>query len=133
VSAGDQVLTLYAGVINPTAIALLRFGAERTPEGVVLSWETGAEFNTASFRIFRSATGDVADAVLITDAPILARGGPQTGASYRWTDASAEDRASYSYWLEEQEIGGGSARFGPARVAARLAASHTAFLPLVAR
>jgi hypothetical protein len=133
-AAGQSDLTVYAGLIDPMAIALVSFNAERSAEGVVLRWVTAMELNTWGFQIYRSADGTRASAVRITDRVILARGSAQSGATYTWTDTSAEPGVTYSYWLEEVEIDGGTNEYGPAQPAIEPAAGeHRLYLALFMR
>ncbi len=133
VAAGQRNLSLWAGLINPTAIALSSFSAERLGDGVALRWETGAEWSTWSFYLYRSADGTRAGAVRITPQPILARGAPQRGASYEWLDAGVDPGERYSYWLQEVELSGATNEFGPIRPAARTSGVYRSYLPALIR
>jgi SdrD B-like domain len=129
---GDQNLTLWAGLINPTAISLMSFTAERQGAGVALRWETGAEWETWGFHILRSADGARAGAVQVTPSLIVGRGGPQFGATYTWHDADSP--AGAVYWLQEVELSGATHEYGPVRPRATPSTSETRiFLPLVVR
>ncbi len=102
---------------RPTAIHLSRFTASTGTNGVLLAWETSLEVNTWGFQIYRSASGERADAVLITDRLILARGRSQAGSQYTWLDQTAVPGQAYSYWLLEVETDGTPAEYGPASTA----------------
>ena len=61
---------------------------------------------------------------------MLATGRGQ-GASYSWSDTSAEAGVRYSYWLEEVEVGGATNEYGPASATRAPAADgYRVFLPL---
>ena len=133
-AAGERNMSLWAGLINPTAISLISFTAERQGEGVALRWATGAEWGSWGFHILRSADGTRAGAVRITPALILARGGPQLGAAYAWLDAGVAPGATYTYWLQEVETGGATREYGPVAPAGTSSAERArVFLPLVVR
>ncbi|MFL5801497.1 MAG: SdrD B-like domain-containing protein [Roseiflexaceae bacterium] len=113
---GQNNLSLFAGVIAPTAITLARFTATAAGGAIVVRWVTSAEFNTWGFYLYRSADGNRAHAIRVTPALILGRGrGP--GATYAWEDATAESGVVYSYWLQEIELNGTAGEYGPAQVA----------------
>jgi hypothetical protein len=129
---GDQNLTLWAGLINPTAINLTSFTAERRGAGVTLCWATGAEWATRGFYILRSTDGTRESATRGMLRLIVATGGPQIGAVYAWDDADAP--AGVAYWLEQVELDGATHEYGP--VYPRSAPSilePRIFLPLVIR
>ena len=133
-SAGEWDLTLFAGLINPTAISLVRFSAEASDAGVAIRWETASEWDTWGFRIYRSASGDRADAVLVNAELILGKGGPGRGGIYLMLDRDAEAGRTYSYWLREVDLDGGGSEYGPVRTEARLSVDQTkVFLPLIMR
>jgi hypothetical protein len=118
---------------RPTAVVLVSFTSAWSGGHVVVRWATAAEFNTWGFQIYRSTDGVRAHAVNVTPAliPVQGRGG---GASYVWLDQDVDPRASYTYWLEEHEIGGAVNEYGPAKAASRPAgAGYTLFLPVVIR
>jgi uncharacterized repeat protein (TIGR01451 family)/fimbrial isopeptide formation D2 family protein len=117
--------------LNPTAIALVSFTA--TPEGdtIVVRWVTSAELNTWGFHLYRSADGRREHAVRVTPQLILGTGRGQ-GASYVWTDTTAEAGVSYTYWLHEVEVSGATNEYGPASAARGPAADgYRVFIPFV--
>lgn len=118
---------------SPTAVRLLRLTAAREGDGVAVRWDTGAEVNTFGFRIVRSATGERADAVEVTDALIPSKGGNSSGASYRFVDTGAEPGVTYSYWLVAVDLDGAREEFGPVTTAPRPARSNVVYLPQVRR
>lgn len=98
---------------NPlTAVMLRRFTATRTPSGVLVEWETGVEFNTSGFYLYRSSDGARATASRVTPTLIVARGG-SSGARYSFLDTGATPGGAYTYWLVEVERGGQTNEYGP--------------------
>lgn len=109
----------------PTAIELISFSATPSDAGVVVRWATALEVETWGFQLYRSSTGNRADAVLVTPELILASGGSQ-GASYQWVDTTAEAGVIYTYWLAETELDGDINEHGPART--QPVASNTTYM-----
>lgn len=103
-------------IAPPLVITLLEFRAEVEDGEVVVRWTTGAELNTAGFRLLRSTSGTRAAAVTVTDALILARGSSAVGASYRWGDAGVNQGDRTTYWLQEVEHDGAVNEYGPAKL-----------------
>ncbi len=131
---GDINLTLWAGLVSPTAIKLVQFTATPASSGISLNWTTAAEQSTWGFHILRSLDTNPANAVRITDQTILARGNPQMGASYSWTDTTAVPGTSYNYWLEESELDGTLNTYGPATATMPLSEMRfRVVLPLIMR
>jgi large repetitive protein len=120
--------------LSPTAVVLVSFTATHTEGGVMVRWETSAELDTWGFQLYRSTTGNRADAVLVTPEQIAATGRGQ-GASYEWMDTTAEVGVTYSYWLVETELGGATHAYGPVRTAVGTPTDgmYTVALPLVIR
>lgn len=95
------------------AVTLNAFDAAQQQDGTTLvNWQTASELDTVGFNVWRSA--DVSapterlNAALI---PALASGTPQ-GASYEFSDATANGTAYY-YWLEDIDVNGQSTLHGP--------------------
>jgi hypothetical protein len=116
---------------SPTAVTLVNFTANRTgAKSVVVRWTTASELNTWGFHLLRSATGDRAGAERIT-ATLIPGKGRNGGASYEWLDATAAPGVTYSYWLEETELGGAVRIYGPATTAGTSATgAFRVYLPL---
>ena len=112
----------------------MSFTAGWEGDAVMIRWVTAMELDTAGFRLLRSATGRIDDAIIVTPTLIRARGGPGHGATYEWRDTTAPPGAAYTYWLEEVETTGRVNRYGPAmaRVQATLS-TYSVTLPLVIR
>jgi hypothetical protein len=122
-----------ATVSRPTAITLLGFAAERTGDGVRISWTTGLEIGTQGFQLYRATSANRAEAELITPTPITARGSANRGATYSFLDTSALPGVSYRYWLVELASDGGS-EFGPMTVGPQLEnGGFRIFLPIIQR
>ncbi|MCU0491465.1 MAG: carboxypeptidase regulatory-like domain-containing protein [Chloroflexaceae bacterium] len=129
-------LTLDFGFRRPggAAITVASFSATREGTSVTVRWVTAAEVNTQSFTLVRSTTGSRADAVPVAMQPIPAQGRGQGGASYSFTDTSAQPGTTYSYWLVETETTGVSNEYGPVRTSGPgPRANTTIFLPVVTR
>ncbi|MBM4457732.1 MAG: hypothetical protein FJ011_08215 [Chloroflexi bacterium] len=120
-----------AGVEGTNLIALASFTAAPTAGGVLLTWETVCELDTAGFNLWR---GDAPDGPYARINPTLipAAGGPTWGASYTFTDATAADGAIHYYKLEEVNVYGLSAFHGPTAVTVGMAQGRR-YLPLVGR
>jgi hypothetical protein len=119
----------FGFTISPTAIALQRLAASREGTVTQISWATTSEQGTFGFQIYRSDDATWESAVLLTPQAIHARGG-SVGASYDWADTGPPPTAQTRYWLIEIETGGGTNRYGPVAVGARVAASsYQAYLP----
>jgi hypothetical protein len=129
---GEHNPTLDAGILanTPTAVQLLSFTATQNDQGVAVAWKTASEKDTMGFAIWRSADGTRENAVRVNSELIVAKG---ANSSYSWLDREAEQGASYSYWLEEIELGGKTHFYGPATVAKQPNASYQVYLPLVQR
>jgi uncharacterized repeat protein (TIGR01451 family) len=88
--------------VQPTAIRLVSFTAERVNAGVRIAWQTSSEVDTFGFYVLRSTRNDPDTAVRV-NADIVQGKGP-AGGSYDVVDANAEAGATYYYWLEEIEL-----------------------------
>lgn len=87
------------------------------------------EMNLRGFHLWRSSTGQRADAVQITPTLIYSRGSASTGAEYQVVDPHVTNGTTYTYWLQEVETTG-------AVVDADVTVGqllHMIFLPLVER
>jgi hypothetical protein len=70
----------------------------------------------------------------MTPQLIPAEGRGRGGASYAWRDAGALPGVTYTYWLQEVELGGATGEYGPVSTAPRLAAeTPRSYLPLAGR
>ena len=98
----------------PDAVALMRFDATRTSNGVKVAWQTSSEVNTFGFALYRSETGNRNAAVLVTSELLPAKG--RTGGSYEVVDETAQAGKAYHYWLIESETTGRVNEYGPTQV-----------------
>lgn len=93
----------------PTALELVYFRATDTKTdlpSIALSWETVFETGVRGYELYRSTTGNRADATLITGAIIPSRGTASVGATYELIDSDVVLGTTYTYWLEQTTIGG---------------------------
>jgi uncharacterized repeat protein (TIGR01451 family) len=102
-----------------TPVTLKRFVATATDGGVRLEWETGAEFETLGFYLYRAEGEARATATRITPSMVAARGGSADGASYSFLDSGAAPGRGYSYWLVEVARGGATSEYGPVTLISR--------------
>lgn len=117
---------------EPNLIALTRFeAASATGDGIILLWETAGEIGTVGFHLWRSERPD-AGYGRITPALVPAGGGPTRRAAYAYTDRRALPGRVYYYRLEEVDISGLSAFYGPTGPVIGLAhaPAFRVFLPL---
>jgi hypothetical protein len=118
----------------PTAIVLEYFTAIQEGGTVTVRWATLMELDAAGFRLLRSATGRIDDAVIVTPTLIRARGGPAGGAMYEWRDPTGQPDIAYAYWLEEIETTGRVNRYGPAMARAPSASPpYRVMIPVIIR
>jgi len=107
---------LYAMVTDshPSAVELISFNAESTPEGVKITWETATETDNLGFNLYRSDSLD-SDKVQLNDTliqPNVAPGSP-FGAAYEFVDTGAAGLQTYFYWLEDIDASGVITLHGP--------------------
>jgi len=71
--------------------------------------------------------------VRVTQSLVLSQG-QVGGASYSWTDSSAQAGQTYYYWLHEVEVNDDTHEYGPTRMLPETsAASFRLFAPFVGR
>lgn len=128
--SGAQAATSAPGEPRaPNAITLLSFSAKRLSDtSAEVLWRTALEQNVFGFNLYRSSTGQRSDAVRINPNLIPALGQSGGGASYRFVDTAIQPGATYFYWLQEVELNGNLAEFGPVTTA-----QVNVFAPFVAR
>jgi len=93
-------------VEDPVAVALARFEALSTPDGVNVSWETADETDHSYFDVYRSE-GLAGEYLQVNQAPITGDG------RYEFTDAAVVDGSEYRYRLEAVDRNGARQSFGP--------------------
>jgi len=134
---GVSTFSRYALTSNTPSesnlITLTRFeAAPAVGGGIVIAWETASELDTAGYHLWRSEQPD-AGYLRITPALLSARGGPTRSATYTFADRAALPGRTYHYRLEEVDISGLSAFYGPTSPVSGLAHGPVfrAFLPIV--
>jgi uncharacterized repeat protein (TIGR01451 family) len=118
----------------PTAISIVRFTARRGQDGVTVAWITGFERDTFGFNVFRSATGNRADAIQVNTSLIPAGA---KGGQYAFVDKGADAGVTYTYWLQEIEISGAVIDYLEAAVTMPMsdqaAIGYRVFMPVLMR
>ena len=84
--------------LAPTAVSMGDFSATLTGSQVFLVWNTETEVNFIGFNVYRS-TSPEGERLLLSSEMILAEGGLE-GATYQFTDPTAQTGVTYYYWLE---------------------------------
>ena len=112
----------------PTAVELVYFTATAGDSSILLAWETVSEVDNVGFSVYRaeSPTGariKLNDELIPSQAP-----GSPIGAIYEFPDATAEQGRYYYYWLENVDIYGQTALYGPKGA---IIGSVRIYLPLV--
>ncbi len=97
----------------PPLVTIAGMRAELRGPGVIVSWETASEVDTAGFRVLRSHEGG--DYTVVTESMIPAEGGTAVPAAYSWTDYDVR-LGRYSYLIQEVEISGKTNDYGPVGV-----------------
>jgi hypothetical protein len=95
-----------------TVISLSSFIAKAGNSQVKLGWTTESEVDNAGFNIYRAETQDGAY-VKVNAELIAAKGSSTQGASYVFTDTSAQNRKTYYYKLEDMDFNGSASTHGP--------------------
>ncbi len=91
-------------VIVTFALAVLLIWVVAPPR-IIIHWKTASEVNTVGFFLLRAESPD-GPFVPLSDTPVVARGDPLIGASYRFEDRDVVWGRTYFYQLEELERGG---------------------------
>ena len=115
------------GENSQTLITLASFTATPYDGHVLMQWETASEMDNAGFNLWRSEA-EAVPYTQLNDDLIPARGGPTTGASYGYNDERLTNGMTYWYKLEDVDIHGVSAFYGP--VSATPQRLHGMYLPL---
>jgi len=89
--------------VPPTALGLVYFRTVQQGTTLELQWETVLESGVRGFRLWRSTSGNRAEATLITQSVLPSRG---AGIEYRFVDEDVEFGNQYIYWLEEVQTNG---------------------------
>lgn len=100
----------------PLAVQLADFEATRLENGVLVRWETAAEWDTLGFNLWRGENATEPTLQLNSELiPSEAPGNGQ-GAFYEWTDSTAAPQQPYFYWLESVDLNGQTQFYGPVSV-----------------
>jgi hypothetical protein len=124
---------LKALVNVPTYVDLLYFEVNQQGSQFVLNWATAVEIDNFGFRLLRSSTGQLADAVEI--GFVSGQGyGTASGQSYTFTDKNVIQGQTYTYWLVDVDFSGQETLHGPETL--KLSGSPnsretTIYLPLI--
>lgn len=97
-------------------VELSSFTGTMTAEYFVqLNWTSQSETSLLGYRVLRSETADVSNAVSITPTLVTATN-TSTTQNYSITDTEVENNTTYSYWLESVNMDGTSEFHGPVNV-----------------
>jgi hypothetical protein len=105
---GAQIQTLPVELSSFTAILTAEYF-------VNLTWVTESETQVLGFNVYRAETNDIASAIRINASAIGATNTSQQH-TYSMTDREVDTDATYYYWLENVDMGGGNALHGPQMV-----------------
>ena len=102
---------------SPLAVTLAALNAVAQAAAVEVTWDTVSEVGNAGFNLYRAASPD-GPGIQLNGSLIPSQGpGSQTGYSYRYLDAAnLVPGTTYTYWLEDVALTGGTARHAPISV-----------------
>jgi hypothetical protein len=109
--------TITAGSPPPTALLLESFTARRYGDVARVEWQTATEVQTLGFNLYRGDTRLNQD-LIPSPAP-----GSSVGATYTFVD----NNPGQVYWIEQVDVLGNTARYGPATLL------YLSYAPLVFR
>jgi hypothetical protein len=95
-----------------TVVELSSFTATPGNGSVTLKWVTETEIDNSGFNILRAESKN-GDYVIINSDLIPSLGSPTMGASYEYTDTSAQNGRKYLYKLQSFDLYGMTEDFGP--------------------
>ncbi|RIK35019.1 MAG: hypothetical protein DCC55_31575, partial [Chloroflexi bacterium] len=127
-NASDPTVTQVLSGGAPKAVTLVRFTATWQGDHMLIEWESAVELDVFGFRLYRSASGQRSEAVLVTPEIVVSQG--DGGGSYQVVDREVVAGSTYTYWLVEVTLSGES---NDAASVTALASSDHLFLPLVSR
>jgi hypothetical protein len=120
--------------LSPTPVTLISLTGVADGAGHVLRWKTATELAIVGFHIYRSANGQRADGVKVTDEIIASTGSGISGGDYIWTDRSAVRGLAATYWLQTVPTSGEPEEYGLVTVSpAANNAEYRLLLPLLSR
>ena len=96
----DLILNFFGNAVgsSPTPVTLGSMTAQRSEDGVLVSWETVMEFENLGFNLYRSTSPD-GERTLV-NADLIAGTGTSDGRSYTFLDSAAPEGPVF-YWLED--------------------------------
>lgn len=106
-------------ICDPVLIELSSLTAAPADRSVLVEWSTASEIYTQGFNIYRAATAD-GSYEKINEQLIAARGGPVSGAAYRFLDSGRTNGVAYYYMIEDVDLYGISTFHGPVTATPRL-------------
>ncbi len=113
-----------------TPVQLRRFDATSVAGGVLLEWETAAEWRTLGFHLERLEIGATAvGPSVVLEPAVRATGASPSGDSYSHLDDSAQPGRSYVYRLVEIDARGGRRVLAKAEMTTSRAATTAARRP----
>lgn len=124
----DLTLNFDHPECEPTLVILISFKADGGENEVRLSWRTASEVENAGFNLYRALSTN-GPWTKINESLIEARGNPDSGADYVYTDTSVIKGITYFYKLEDVDLYGMSTFHGP--VTAIPSPEHQLYLPLI--
>jgi len=100
---------------DPTLpIVLSSFTATPTSSGYIrITWVTQSETNLQGFLILKGSTDNLAEAEVVS--PMIEPANSSATTEYVWEDTDVEP-GLYYYWLQNLDLDGGSAFYGPVSV-----------------
>ena len=120
----------------PTSVDLLYFEGQQNNLGVLLGWATAVEYDNFGFRLLRSESGSLADAVEIAFIPGQGHGA-HGGADYGYLDQDVLPAKQYTYWLVDVDLSGLETAHAPLTVVTAIGGvpgnAYRLFLPVITR
>jgi uncharacterized repeat protein (TIGR01451 family) len=122
----NNTATITTLIEFPNAVRMGGFTATKTPNGVLLSWNTGGELHNLGFNLYRDVAGEKVrlNPSLIAGSSLLMREALEQHAAktYGWIDHSSNPGGPY--WLEDVDLNGTRTMHGPVSTQGVAAAPH---------
>ncbi len=113
---GGEHFVMNKGEGSTLPVEMSGFSAVFTAgESVLITWTTQSEQDLLGYRILKSETCVLGDAMMI-NANLIAAINGSNEHTYYFKDPEIEEEATYNYWLEAIEMNGSSSLFGPTSV-----------------